>query len=132
MPLHLAALIAIGLAIPIGVDLRAARRCGGFPLLTLVLWRGFGIRQLTLAAAALLGIVVPLMYAITSPHNQGGYNFEYSTKLIAAHWVGVAAIVLLGLVVGRSVSAVRARRGSPPRRHSTIASINANSTPRAR
>ncbi len=79
-----------------------------------MLWRGFGIRQLTVAAAALLGVVVPLVYAIVSPHNQGGYNFEYSTKLIGAHWVGVAAIVLLGLVVGRSVSAVRARRGPPP------------------
>ncbi len=114
MPLHLAALIAIGLATGIGAIFALRAGAVSFPLLTLVLWRGFGIRQLTLAAAALLGIVVPLMYAITSPHNQGGYNFEYSTKLIAAHWVGVAAIVLLGLVVGRSVSAVRAHRGSPP------------------
>ena len=80
MPLPHAALIAIGLAIPIGAIFALRAGAVSFPLLTIVLWRGFGIRQLTVAAAALLGVVVPLVYAIVSPHNQGGYNFEYSTS----------------------------------------------------
>ena len=72
-------------------------------LLTFVLWRGFAAEKLVLAAAALLGIVVPLIYLFASPPHHGGYDFDYSTRLISAHWVGVAAlsllIVALGLIV---------------------------------
>ena len=37
------------------------------PVLALILWRGVGARWLTLAAGALLGIVVPLLYIIDAP-----------------------------------------------------------------
>ena len=75
-------------------------------LIAFVLWRGYGPRELALAPPALLGIAVPIIYLIVNPQNAGGYNFAYSTKLIAAHWIGVVAIALLALacwklIVGR-------------------------------
>jgi hypothetical protein len=78
-----------------------------FPLLTLVLWRGAGSRLLTGIAAGLLAIAVPALYAIFSPKDRGGYNFEYSTDLIWAHWVAVAALVLLMVACGRALAAAR-------------------------
>jgi hypothetical protein len=80
-----------------------------FPLLTLILWRGAGSRLLTLAAAALLGIVVPLLYLVLTPEDRGGFNFEYSTELIAAHWVAVGAVVLLMVACWRMLAAARGR-----------------------
>ena len=83
-----------------------------------------------MAAAVLLGIAVPLAYVISQPHNQGGYNFAYTTQTIGAHWIGVAAVVLLALALWRIIGAAagrpRARRPLHPR------SMTANSTPRAR
>ena len=81
-----------------------------FPALTFILWRGVGARVLIAIAVALLGIVVPLLYAVVSPRDRGGYNFEYSVELIRAHWVGVLALVLLGAACWRMLSAVRAAR----------------------
>jgi arabinofuranan 3-O-arabinosyltransferase len=121
-PLSLPRAAAVALAVSIVVAAIFARRAGAvaFPLVTLVLWRGYGVATLTWIAVALLGIVVPLVYLIASPTNQGGYDFAYSTKLIGAHWIGVAAIVLLALAVWESIGALRAaaRRGppSPPHR----------------
>jgi hypothetical protein len=80
-----------------------------FPLLTLILWRGTRSRPLALSAALLLGVVVPLLYVIVSPTNRCGFNFEYSTELISAHWVGVAALVLLMAACWRSLAAARRR-----------------------
>jgi hypothetical protein len=71
--------------------------------------------MLIAAAAALLG-ALPLIYAITSPRDRGGYNFNYSVSLIWAHWTGVAAVVLLSAAVWRILASWEARRrqGRPP------------------
>ena len=61
-------------------------------------------------APRLLGVVVPILYAVISPRNRGGYNFEYSIELIWAHWVRVVALVLLMVVCWRSLAAARGRR----------------------
>ncbi len=92
---------ALGLlaAIPLGYAFAIRAGVALFFLVTFVLWRGYGPRKLALAASALLGVVVPVVYVVASPHDRGGYNFAYSTQLIWAHWVGVAAIVLLALAV---------------------------------
>ena len=81
-------------------------------VLTFVLWRGWAPQTLTLIAAALLGIAVPLTYLIVSPHDRHGDNFVYSTKLIAAHWIGVVAIALLALVCWQIVR-YRAQTAGP-------------------
>ena len=90
-----------------------------WPALTLILWRGAGVRLLTASAALLLGIVVPALYLIESPRNRGGYNFEYSRDVIWAHWVTVAAIILLMVVCWRTLAAARSpapRAGPRPPR----------------
>ncbi len=115
MALPVAVAAALVLAVPISLIFALRAGAVSFPLLAFVLWRGFGPATLTWAGAALLGIVVPITYLIVSPTNQGGYNFAYSTKLIAAHWFGVAAIVLLALAVWKTTAgARRERRGPPP------------------
>ena len=69
------------------------------PLVALLLWRGPSIPQLTVAAAALVGVVVPALYLILMPDDLGGFNSEYPADLISAHWVAVGAFVLLALAL---------------------------------
>jgi len=115
MPLLHAGAAALAVSIPL--SLLFAKRTGivTFPLLALILWRGIGPRTLTAVAAVLLGLVVPVMYAVISPKNQGGFNFDYSLQLIDAHWVGVGAVILLGAACWQTVAGARARgRGGEP------------------
>jgi arabinofuranan 3-O-arabinosyltransferase len=115
-PLIRAALLALPAAIVLGYVFSIRAGIGLLLVLTFVLWRGWAPRTLTLIAAALLGIAVPLTYLIVNPHDRHGDNFVYSTKLIAAHWIGVVAIALLALVCWQIVRYQRAGRGglSPP------------------
>ncbi len=121
-PLSLPRAAAVALAVSILIAAIFAKRAGAvaFPLVTLVLWRGYGVATLTKIAVALLAVAVPLLYLIVSPGDQGGYDFNYSNKLIGAHWVGVAAIVLLAIAAWQSIGALRAaarrRPSSPPDR----------------
>jgi arabinofuranan 3-O-arabinosyltransferase len=107
LPLPRAALLAFVLTIPLAVLFAARTSVVLFPLLTFILWRGVGARLLTLVAAGLLGIVVPLLYLVFTPKDRGGFNFEYSTELISAHWVAVGALVLLMVACWRSLAAAR-------------------------
>ena len=88
MPLPRAVLVALALTAPLALLFALRTSVVVFPLLTLVLWRGVGSRRLVLVAAGILGVVVPALYLIISPRDRGGFNFEYSTELIWAHWVG--------------------------------------------
>ncbi|MGI8633630.1 MAG: alpha-(1-_3)-arabinofuranosyltransferase domain-containing protein [Solirubrobacterales bacterium] len=91
-------------------SLRAGAVLG--PLVALVLWRGIGPRALTYAAAAVLGVAVPAVYLLFGPADNGGYNANYATELLGAHWLGVVALTLLGLACAATVIAHRAlRRG---------------------
>ncbi len=108
---------AIALSVPAAflIGLFFAFRAGAvaYPILVVILWRGYGPRLLVPVAAALLGIVVPLLYVITSPENHGGFNFLYSVQLIWAHWVGVGAILLLAMACWRMLAAQRSQRRRP-------------------
>jgi hypothetical protein len=112
MPLARSAAIAFVAALPIAFLFAARSFVVVFPLLTFILWRALGSRLLTAIAAGLLGVVVPIMYAIISPRDRGGYNFEYSRDLLWAHWVAVLAVILLMVVCWRALAAARPR-GSP-------------------
>ena len=110
LPLPRAALLALALTIPLALLFAARTSVVLFPLLTLILWRGIGSRLLTLVAAGLLGIVVPILYLVLTPRDRGGFNFEYSTELIAPHWVAVGAVVLLMAACWRVLAAARGAR----------------------
>jgi hypothetical protein len=112
LPLSLprSALLAFALTVPLAILFAARTSVVLFPLLTLILWRGAGSRLLTLVAGGLLGVVVPILYLVLTPEDRGGFNFEYSTELIAAHWVAVGAIVLLMAACWRTLAAARGGR----------------------
>ena len=63
--------------------------------------------------AALLGIVVPVLYLVDPGNEQGGNHFGYAVGHLGAHYVAVVALGLLMLALWRS----RPRRsgGSVPR-----------------
>lgn len=81
------------------------------PAVAVVLWRGVGPRALALAAGGLLAIAVPAIYLAFMPADRGGYNADYPMDLIGAHWVAVAAWVLLALALARTVAAALRGRG---------------------
>jgi arabinofuranan 3-O-arabinosyltransferase len=110
--------IAIAAALVLGFcfGLRAGAVLG--PLLGLALYRGIGDRGLTRAATALLAVGVPAAYliagALSERGNPGGYDTSYGADRIAAHWLALAALTALGLVLWRTLAAARARRPPPP------------------
>jgi hypothetical protein len=109
---------AVPLALALGVVLGFvfAKRAGLVIAvgLLIIFWRGFGPRSLAATAGALLGVVVPIVYLISDPRNEGGYNFDYSVQLIYAHWVGVGAVILLGLSVWMTLSTAQTGRRRQP------------------
>jgi hypothetical protein len=80
------------------------------PLVALALWRGVGARPLAATAGGLLAIVVPVLYLIDKPRDHGGFNSNYAVDLIAAHWVGVAAVVCLLAALAQTLAAARLSR----------------------
>ncbi|MGH2892538.1 MAG: hypothetical protein ACRDPM_04610, partial [Solirubrobacteraceae bacterium] len=110
LPVPKAAALAVVLGVVLGFVF--AKRAGIAIAVGLfvIFWRGYGPRALAAAAGAVLLVAVPIAYLITDPRNQGGYNFNYSVELIGAHWLGVAAVIMLGLAVWMTVSATRRRR----------------------
>jgi hypothetical protein len=85
------------------------------PALALVLWRGIPAGPLAVAAGLLLGLVVPLLYALVPSDDHGGYNPGYAGDHVAGHWVAVAAWVLLALALWRTISTARAAAARAPR-----------------
>jgi hypothetical protein len=69
------------------------------PAVALILWRGWSPRVLLGAAASLLVVVVPLLYVLFPGDDRGGYDADYALEHLGAHWVTVAAVVLLVLAV---------------------------------
>jgi len=87
------------------------------PLLGLALWRAVADRVLVLAAGALLAIAVPLSYVavalLDDRGDPGGYDSGYANDRIAGHWLALAALTALGLVLWRTLASAR---GAPPPR----------------
>jgi hypothetical protein len=100
-------------AVGLGFGLRAG--VAAAPLLALALWRGVTDRALGLLAGVLLGVVVPAIYVGVAVlgdrrHVLGGNSTQFAADRLAAHWVGVAAFVLLAIVLWRTLAAVRLAR----------------------
>jgi hypothetical protein len=74
------------------------------PAVALLLWRGVSPRLLISAAGALLAVVVPALYLLFPSTDRGGYDTAYPVEHLGAHWVTVAALVLLVLGLARTLS----------------------------
>ncbi len=81
------------------------------PILALLLWRGAGAPLLVGAAGLLLAVVVPLLYILFPVENRNGFNPAYAVENVEAHWVVVAAWVLLAFALLRILSTA-SRRGA--------------------
>ncbi|MEA2435596.1 MAG: arabinofuranan 3-O-arabinosyltransferase, partial [Thermoleophilaceae bacterium] len=82
------------------------------PVVALVLWRGMSPRTMILIAGALLAIVVPALYVIFPATDRGGYDPAYPVERLGAHWVTVAAVVLLVFALARTLSTASRRHGA--------------------
>ncbi len=104
-----AALIALAAAAVIAglFGLRAGAVAA--PVLALLLWRGAGAPLLLGAAGVLLVVVVPLVYVLFPVENRNGFNPAYAAENIEAHWITVAAWVLLAVALWRILSTASRR-----------------------
>jgi hypothetical protein len=84
------------------------------PAVAFILWRGIGAKRLALAGGALLLTVVPILYLAVPVDDPGGYNTNLAVERIAAHWVGVAAIFLVGAALARQLTDARRASGYGP------------------
>jgi arabinofuranan 3-O-arabinosyltransferase len=85
-------------------------------VVAVALRHGIGARRLVLAAAALLGVAVPVAYLVFLPRDLGGFSFGYAGSQIVAHWAAVLALVALLLAL---VRLLRARVPAPSARGSS-------------
>jgi arabinofuranan 3-O-arabinosyltransferase len=110
--------IAIGLAAGVAGAALIALRAGPPVAVAaaLVVRYGVGARPLVLAAAAVLGVAVPAAYLLFLPADRGGFAPRYASELISAHWLAMAALVLLAFALARMVTGPRERVGAAARR----------------
>jgi hypothetical protein len=102
---------AIALAVPVGVAFGfvfgVVPGILSVPVIAFVLWRGIGAEAATVVAAALLGIVVPILYLALPGDEAGGNHFGYAMAHLGAHYVAVAALGLMMLALWRSLQSRR-------------------------
>jgi hypothetical protein len=111
--LGLAQAVVAALAVALLVAGMFGLRAGAvaFPILALVFLRGAGLPTLVPLAGVLLAVVVPLVYVLFPVENRDGFNPAYAVEKVEAHWVAVAAWVLLALALWRILSTA-SRRGA--------------------
>ena len=105
----LTAIAAIGLAFGLRAGAVAA------VAFAVIAWRGISDRALGLVAALLLGVGVPLAYVVAALVHQdegrGGNSTDFAANRLAAHWMALAALVALALLLVRTL---RAQRSGAP------------------
>jgi arabinofuranan 3-O-arabinosyltransferase len=84
-----------------------------------------GARALTLAGAALLVFAVPLLYLVHPADPDRANNVPYPAERIGAHWVTVAALILLFGALLRTLVAARGDRLRPDRTAAMLARSHA-------
>jgi arabinofuranan 3-O-arabinosyltransferase len=110
-PVRAAAVAGLGAGVVLGFTFAIRAGVVIAPAVALILWRGWSPRALILAAGALLVIVVPVLYLLFPGQDRGGYDTEYAVEHLGAHWVAVAAVVLLLMALARTLNtAIRQSR----------------------
>jgi hypothetical protein len=121
-PLPVTTAIAVALPAAVVVGGLFGLRAGAVaaPLLVLILWRGLSDRAIGLWVLGLLGVVVPAIYVGVSLFSGeeilGGNSTRFGADRLGAHWVAVAAYVLLVVLLVRTLAAARVRDRLPSRR----------------
>ncbi len=113
----LTAVVAIGLAFGLRAGAVAAIA------FAVVAWRGISDRALGVIVAALLGVGVPLAYVVAAiihdDEGRGGNATDFGANRMAAHWMALAALIALALLLVRTLRAQRApaadQQGHGPR-----------------
>lgn len=112
LTLSRALMVAALVAAPLGLAFGLRAGVVALPALAVVLWRGVADRALGALAGVLLAGAVPAIYvvvALTSRHHRvGGNSTEYALDRVAAHWVALAALVAVGVVLVRTLAQLRA------------------------
>ena len=109
----LTAVAAIGLAFGLRAGAVAAVAFAA------IAWRGISDRALGIIAALLLGVGVPLAYVVAAiihdDEGRGGNSTDFGANRLAAHWMALAALVALALLLVRTLRAQRSetRSGAP-------------------
>jgi arabinofuranan 3-O-arabinosyltransferase len=103
-PLTRAMAVALPLAAVVAFVFALRAGAVALPLLTLLLWRGASVTALLAAAGGLLAVVVPVLHLAFPPEDLGGHNSSYAAEALGAHWVAVAALVLLAVALWRMLA----------------------------
>jgi hypothetical protein len=118
LPARRALLLALAPAVAVAFMFGLRAGAVALPALWLVLWRGVSDRALGRLVALLLGVAVPVAYAIAAlihrGESLGGNSTDYANERIGAHWPAVAAIVALAVVLWRTLSTARGRGADEP------------------
>ena len=105
----LAAVAAIGLAFGLRAGAVAAVAFAA------IAWRGISDRALGIIAALLLAVGVPLAYVVAvivhDDEGRGGNSTDFAANRLAAHWMALAALIALALLLVRTL---RAQRSGAP------------------
>ena len=108
-----AAALAVALAVVLGFVF--AKRAGIVIAVGLfvIFWRGYGPRALAAAAGARAAGGRPHRLSGDRPPQPGRLQLQLQRRAIYAHWLGVAAVIMLGLAVWMTLRAARRWTRSP-------------------
>ncbi|MET0604125.1 MAG: hypothetical protein ABW167_19230, partial [Baekduia sp.] len=123
---HLALLPALTAVVAIGLAFGLRAGAVAAVAFAVIGWRGISDRALGAVAALLLGVGVPLAYVaaaiIHGDEGRGGNSTDFAANRLAAHWMALAALVALALLLVRTLRAQRSgpRSGAPNDQHTVI------------
>jgi hypothetical protein len=108
---HLALLPALTAVVAIALAFGLRAGAVAAVAFALIAWRGISDRALGLIAALLLGVGVPLAYVVAAiihdDEGRGGNSTDFGANRMAAHWMALAALVALALLLVRTLRAQR-------------------------
>jgi hypothetical protein len=111
---HLALVPAITAVAAIGLAFGLRAGAVAAVAFAAIAWRGISDRALGIIAALLLGVGVPLAYVVAAiihdDEGRGGNSTDFGANRLAAHWMALAALVALALILVRTL---RAQRSQP-------------------
>ncbi|HEX5923539.1 MAG TPA: alpha-(1-_3)-arabinofuranosyltransferase family protein [Baekduia sp.] len=109
---HLSLLPALTAVVVIGLAFGLRAGAVAAVAFAAIAWRGISDHALGIMAAALLGVGVPLAYVVAAiihdDEGLGGNSTDFGANRMAAHWMALAALVALALLLVRTLRGQRA------------------------